>query len=222
VKTSEAVAARLREAGASFLANDNIAGHLLPGDAEALEREVAARVADLLGALVIDTAFDHNTERTAERVAKMFMREVMRGRYEPQPSVTDFPNVRKLDELYTVGPVTVRSMCSHHMVPIIGRAWFGVIPSDRVFGLSKFARLVEWVMARPQIQEEATVQLADLVERLIHPRGLALVVRASHLCTSWRGVRDNDTEMVTSVVRGAFKEKPEARAEFLALVEGGR
>lgn len=206
-----------------FRANDNIAAAIGDGDLADLEGEVAARVLSLLHALCIDVQGDHNTQGTAHRVARMLVREAMRGRFEPPPRMTDFPNVRELDEVYTVGPITVRSMCSHHLVPIVGRAWVGVVPNPtgKVIGLSKFTRLADWVMARPQIQEEATVQLADHLEKLIKPRGLALVVRAEHMCMTWRGVRDQGTEMVTSVMRGIFREKPEARAEVLALI-GGR
>jgi GTP cyclohydrolase I len=136
------------------------------------------------------------------------------------PSVTDFPNAKHLDEIYTIGPITVRSGCSHHMVPIMGKAWVGVLPSERVIGISKFIRLVEWIMARPQIQEEATVQVADLIEQLINPKGLAIVVRAQHQCMTWRGVRETDTSMTTSVMRGVFLTNPAARSEFLKLIEG--
>jgi GTP cyclohydrolase I len=223
VKKSDEIRARLVEARVPFAANDCIAAHLEPGDLDALEWEVAAHVSALLYSLVIDQDEDHNTIGTAKRVAKMLVREAMRGRYELPPRVTDFPNVRELDEVYTVGPITVRSMCSHHLVPIVGKAWVGVIPDakGKVIGLSKFTRLADWVMARPQIQEEATVQLADLLQQLVHPRGLALVVRAEHMCMTWRGVRDQGTEMVTSVMRGIFRDKPEARAEVLAHINGG-
>lgn len=204
------------ELGRPFTANDTIASVLLPGELEQLQDEVAARVADLLEALVIQQ--DHNTADTPRRVAKMLVREAMAGRYQPPPPSTDFPNAKELDEVYTVGPITVRSMCSHHLVPILGRAWLGVLPSHRVIGLSKFNRLTEWVMARPQIQEEATVQIADLIEEALHPQGLALVIEASHLCMTWRGVKDPGTKMVTSVMRGWFRDRPAARAEFLALI----
>lgn len=221
MSTADDIRARLIKAQLPWRANDNISAVIGSSDLDALEEEVAVRVLGLLRALVIDN--DHNTDGTARRVARMLVRESMRGRYEPQPRATDFPNVRELDEIYTVGPITVRSMCSHHLVPIVGRAWVGVIPepSGKVIGLSKFTRLADWVMARPQIQEEATVQLADLLEQLVQPRGLALVVRAEHMCMTWRGVRDQGTEMVTSVMRGIFRDKPEARAEVLSIINGG-
>lgn len=220
MKTATAIAERIRSAGGSFFANDNIAHHLEPGELEALERELVDTMGSVLRGLVIDTENDHNTQETAKRIAKMYVREVFRGRYQPMPSVTDFPNAKHLDEVYTIGPITVRSGCSHHMVPIMGKAWVGVLPSERVIGISKFIRLVEWIMARPQIQEEATVQVADLIERLINPKGLAIVVRAQHQCMTWRGVRETDTSMTTSVMRGVFLTNPAARSEFLKLIEG--
>jgi GTP cyclohydrolase I len=220
MKTATAIAERIRSAGGSFFANDNIAQHLEPGELEALERELVDTMGAVLRGLVIDTENDHNTQETAKRIAKMYVREVFRGRYQPMPSVTDFPNAKHLDEIYTIGPITVRSGCSHHMVPIMGKAWVGVLPSERVIGISKFIRLVEWIMARPQIQEEATVQVADLIEQLINPKGLAIVVRAQHQCMTWRGVRETDTSMTTSVMRGVFLTNPAARSEFLKLIEG--
>ena len=220
MKTAKAIAERIRSSGGSYFANDNISEHLQPGELEAVEAELIDGIRSVLAGLVIDTENDHNTRETAKRIAKMYVREVFCGRYQPMPSVTDFPNAKKLDEVYTIGPITVRSACSHHMVPIMGKAWIGVLPSERIIGISKFVRLVEWIMARPQIQEEATVQVADLVERLINPRGLAIVVRAQHECMTWRGVRETNTSMTTSVMRGVFFSNSAARHEFLKLIEG--
>ena len=122
------------------------------------------RVTDLLSSLVIDVENDPNTAETAGRIAKMFVREVFSGRYEPCPEATDFPNDRGFEDMITVGPFAVRSTCSHHFAPILGRCWVGIVPGERVIGISKYARLSEWVLKRPQIQEEAAVQLADLLE----------------------------------------------------------
>jgi len=182
--------------------------------------EVEAAAASLLEALRIDWRNDPNTRETPARVARMLVNETQRGRFHPRPKLTVFPNTRELDELYTVGPITVRSTCSHHLVPILGHAWIGVIPADTLIGLSKFHRLTEWIMARPQIQEEAAVQLADEIEALIRPHGLGVVVKAEHLCCTWRGVRDGGSEMVTSVMRGALRDKPAARAEFMEAIKG--
>lgn len=216
---SESIINRIRQDGGSFHANDNISKYLQPNEVEHLQVEVEEKVKALLQALVIDTENDHNTQETAKRIAKMYLREVFAGRYDPQPKITDFPNAKSLDQVYTLGPITVRSACSHHMVPITGRCWIGILPSDRVIGISKFVRLANWVLARPQIQEEATVQLADIIEELIKPKGLAVVIEATHQCMTWRGVKESETRMNTSVMRGAFRDEAETRAEFFRLIK---
>jgi GTP cyclohydrolase I len=185
-----------------------------------IREEVESAVKTLLEALKIDWKSDPNTQETPARVARMLVDETQRGRFYPPPRLTAFPNTRHLDELYTVGPIAVRSTCSHHLVPILGHAWIGVIPRDTLIGLSKFHRLTDWIMSRPQIQEEAAVQLADEIERLIDPRGLAVVIKAEHLCCTWRGVRDGGSEMVTNVMRGILREAPASRAEFMEAIKG--
>ena len=226
---SERVRQRLLAAGERFHANDNISAYLEPGELDEIQDEVAGHLEGVLRALVIDTESDHNTVDTAQRVAKMFVREVFVGRYVPQPRVTEFPNVAGLSELMIVGPVTVRSACSHHLCPIIGQVWVGVLPNESsdLIGLSKYARLVEWVMTRPQIQEEAIAQLAELLQEKMRPDGLAIVMKADHFCMQWRGVKDMDSKMTNSVMRGSFLKNADLRREFLALLasqqkNGGR
>lgn len=217
---SQKIRQRLVEAGHRFHANDSIADFLEAGETDLLLDEVAGKLEGVLESLVIDTESDHNTQDTARRVAKMFVKEVFRGRYDPPPPVTEFPNIAHLNELMIVGPVTVRSACSHHLCPIIGKVWVGVMPNEHseLIGLSKYARLVEWVMARPQIQEEAVIQLADLLQDKMRPDGIAIVLRADHYCMQWRGVKDMDSKMVNSVMRGSFLKNPNLRREFLALL----
>ena len=210
---------RLRESGLPFHANDNIAQVLREGELDLLEEEVADKVRDLLRSLVIDIDNDHNTEETAERVARMYIHEVFKGRYQDQPKIASFPNVKKLDEIYTVGPITVRSACSHHLVPILGSCWIGIKPGDRVIGLSKFSRVADWVFSRPHIQEEAVIILADEIERLCEPQGLAILVKAQHYCMKWRGVKEPQTSMMNSVVRGDFRHDPSLKQEFFELVK---
>ena len=217
---SRTIKKRIELDKANYFANDNIANFIHDGELEILKEEVTEKIQSLLESLIIDTKYDHNTIETAQRVAKMYLNEVFKGRYHKQPKVTDFPNAKNLDQIYTVGAISVRSACSHHLVPIIGKCWIGVIPSDRVIGLSKFNRIVDWVMSRPQIQEEAAIQLADTIEKLIKPKGLAVIIKAKHQCMTWRGVKDNDTEMVTSVMRGIFRETAEARSELMDLFKG--
>ena len=212
---------RIEAQKARFHANDNIAAFIKPGELEGLVDEVAEKMQAVLESLVIDTASDHNTQSTSRRVAKMYVQEVFNGRYTEQPELTKFPNVSRLNELMIIGPITVRSACSHHFCPIMGRIWIGVLPSkaSALIGLSKYSRLTEWVMCRPQIQEEAVVELADMLEKKIKPIGVAIVMDADHFCMQWRGVKDRDSKMVNSVMRGAFLKDSTLRREFLSLIE---
>ena len=213
---------RLQDAGQRFHANDNIAAFLNPHELEQLLDEVAEKMQGVLDSLVIDTVNDHNTQDTARRVAKMYVKEVFKGRYTHAPALTEFPNAEYLNELMIVGPITVRSACSHHLCPVIGKLWVGVLPNKQsnVIGLSKYARLVDWIMGRPQIQEEAIVQLADTIMEKTRPDGLAVVMECSHFCMSWRGVREMDSKMLNSVMRGVFLTNSTLRREFLALIPG--
>ena len=217
---SQRIRERLRRAKQRFHANDNIASFIEPGELEELTQEVADRMAAVLESLVIDTAQDHNTQDTARRVAKMYIHEVFRGRFAPMPPVTEFPNIEGLNELMIVGPITIRSASSHHLCPIMGRVWVGLLPNQHsnLIGLSKYARLVDWVMSRPQIQEEAITQAAELLMQIVKPDGLAVVMEADHYCMHWRGVKDTASKMVNSVMRGSFLKDAVLRREFLSLI----
>lgn len=220
VPVSVRIRERIQAARKRFHSNDNIAEFIQPGELELLLDEVEQKMQGVLDSMVIDTVSDHNTANTARRVAKMYLNEVFRGRYVEPPRITEFPNAERLNELMIVGPITVRSACSHHFCPVIGKLWIGIMPNEHtnVIGLSKYARLAEWVMGRPQIQEEAVVQLADLIMEKTQPDGLALVMEASHYCMAWRGVKDLDSKMINSVMRGVFLKDPALRREFLALI----
>lgn len=218
---SERIRARLVQAGQRWHANDNIAAFMRDGELDELRAEVQDKLQDVLHALVIDTDDDHNTRDTARRVAKMFVDEVFHGRYVPEPDVTTFPNVSRLDQLMVVGPIKVRSACSHHLCPILGKVWIGVLPNpdSELIGLSKYTRIAEWIMSRPQIQEEAVVMLADELERCVKPDGLAIVMQADHFCVHWRGVKDDEATMKNVVMRGAFARDKDLRHEFLDLLD---
>ncbi|MFM1835152.1 MAG: hypothetical protein RJB52_1361, partial [Pseudomonadota bacterium] len=215
VPLSQVIRQRITASKARFHANDNIAEFIEPGEVDGLVQEVAQKLQGVLESLVIDTKSDHNTRGTksdhntrgtALRVAKMYINEVFHGRYTPQPSLTKFPNISHLNELMIIGPIAVKSACSHHLCPIMGRVWIGVLPDKQtaLIGLSKYARITEWVMCRPQIQEEAVVELANILEQKMKPTGLALVMEADHFCMQWRGVKDLNSKMVNSVMRGSF------------------
>jgi len=214
------IRSRLQQAGRRFHANDSIHDVIQEGEIDLLIDEVEQRVQGVLEALVIDTASDHNTRETARRIAKMYVTEVFRGRFFRPPTVTQFPNAEQLNELMIVGPVKVRSACSHHFCPIIGHVWIGLMPNERsnLIGLSKYVRLTDWIMTRPQIQEEAITQLADLLVAKMKPDGLAVVMEADHFCMHWRGVKDENARMITSVMRGAFLKDHSLRREFLSLI----
>jgi GTP cyclohydrolase I len=217
---SQRIRRRLLAKQQRYHANDNISAFIEPGELEELTKEVAAKMAGVLESLVIDLEHDHNTRETARRVAKMYVNEVFRGRFVPMPNVTEFPNASHLNELMIMGPITVRSACSHHLCPIMGRLWIGVMPNQQsnLIGLSKYSRLVEWIMTRPQIQEEAVIQLADILVKRVKPDGLAVVMEADHFCMHWRGVKDNASKMTNSVMRGVFLKDGALRREFLSLI----
>lgn len=219
---SHRIRERLQARRTRYFANDNIAASIEPGELDELVEEVGAKLQLVLESLVIDTAADHNTRDTGRRVARMFIHEVFAGRYTPMPPVTEFPNASALDELMIVGPITVRGACSHHLCPIIGKVWIGVMPNKRsnLIGLSKYARIAQWIMGRPQIQEEAVVQLADLLQQKMQPDGLAVLMEADHFCMQWRGVKDSEARMTNSVMRGAFRDDAALRREFLSLIRG--
>lgn len=217
---SSRIRTRIKRAKKRFHANDNIAAFLEDGELEELLDEVEGKFRGVLESLVIDTDSDHNTQDTARRVAKMYLTEVFRGRYVEPPPVTEFPNAEALNELMIVGPIKVRSACSHHFCPIMGRLWIGIMPNEHsnLIGLSKYSRLAEWVMSRPQIQEEAITQLAEVLMTKVRPDGLAVVMEADHFCMHWRGVKDDETKMINSVMRGSFLKDHILRGEFLALL----
>jgi GTP cyclohydrolase I len=217
---SARIRSRLIGAKQRYHANDNISAYVMEGEVDALRTEVEGKMAEVLKSLVIDTEGDHNTQETARRVAKMFLTEVFKGRYHAMPVVTEFPNIEQLNELLIVGPITARSACSHHFCPILGKVWIGIMPNENsnLIGLSKYARICDWVMSRPQIQEEAVIQLANILQDKVKPDGLAIVIEADHFCMHWRGVKDADSRMTNSVMRGSFLKDPDLRREFLALL----
>ena len=202
----------------STKANDTIYDCLDVGDLQDIENEVADAFQGVLEALGIDTQNDHNTKDTARRVAKMFVHEIFRGRYYPPPIVTAFPNVKQYDQIYMSGPISINSTCAHHFQPITGKAYVGIFPGKKVVGLSKFNRMVDWVASRPQIQEEMTEQIADMIEQETEAKGVAVIVKAEHFCMTARGVKEHESDMLTSVVRGIFRDDPAIKAEFFSLL----
>jgi GTP cyclohydrolase I len=216
-KTSDIIKERIVTAKTRFHANDNIAEFIKPGELELLQAEVQDEMQRVLSSLVIDTEHDHNTKETAKRVAKMFLNETFGGRYIPEPRVTSFPNMG-YNNLYTTGPITIRSTCAHHLQNIVGKCWVGIFPEKEVIGLSKFNRLVHHIAERPQIQEEMTTQIADKLVKYAKTPNVAVVVKAEHHCMTHRGVKEHDSDMTTAVMLGKFRDDPNLKQEFYNLM----
>lgn len=210
---SQIIRNRIIKSGERFHSNDNISKFINPGELELLQQEVEKQFQDVLESLVIDTEHDHNTRETARRVAKMYIHETFGGRYNPAPRITSFPNLG-YKSLYTSGPISVRSVCAHHFQNIVGNCWIGVIPEGEVIGLSKFNRLVHHIAERPQIQEEMTTQIADALIDFAKTPNIAVIVKAEHHCMSQRGVKEHESDMTTSIMRGAFAVDPGLKQEF--------
>ena len=164
---------------------------------------------------------DPNCERTPRRLSKMFINELLAGRYAPPPKSTIFPNRKKVDELIISKGIEVMSVCSHHWQPISGTCAIGYIPGNYVIGISKLSRIVDWFARRGQIQEELGEQIADYIEELMHPKALGVVIKARHYCMIARGVRGSEEKsfMVTSVMRGYLANDLNLRNEFLKLLD---
>lgn len=215
---SQVIRERIQQAGARFHANDNIADFINFGELDMLVDEVAEKFQGVLLSLIIDTENDHNTQDTARRVAKMFVKETFSGRYRSVPKITAFPNMG-YKSLYTTGPISVRSTCAHHFQNIVGRCWVGIVPEQEVIGLSKFNRLVHHICERPQIQEEMTTQIAEALKQYAKTDNIAVVVKAEHHCMTHRGVREHENDMVTAIMLGAFESDPALKKEFYDILK---
>ena len=216
---SEVIRERIKKGQSRYFANDNISEFIEDEyEIDELVDEVADKFEAVIRSLIIDTSNDHNTQGTARRVAKMFVKEIFWGRYANPPKVTAFPNVTEYDELYVTGPITIRSTCAHHFQNIVGKAYIGVFPGKNVIGLSKFNRITDWIASRPQIQEEMTVQIADAIEKETEADGVAVLIQAEHHCMTQRGVKEHESDMTTSVMRGAFRNNPHLKQEFFNII----
>ena len=129
-----------------------------------------------------------------------------------------FPNVKQYDQLYITGPISIDSTCAHHFQPINGKCYIGIFPGDKVIGLSKFNRVVDWVASRPQIQEEMTEQIADMIEKETEAKGVAVIIKAQHFCMTARGVKEHESDMLTSVLRGILRDDDSLRLELFSLL----
>ena len=216
IPISETIRNRILAASSKFFCNDNISKYINEGELDLLVNEVSDKFQNVLESLIIDTSIDHNTKDTAKRVAKMMVLEIFSGRYIDPPSITSFPNTTEYDQLYITGPITIRSTCAHHFQPIYGKCYIGIFPDKKVIGLSKFNRIIDWIASRPSIQEELTMQIADEIEKETEAKGVAVVIKAEHFCMKMRGVKENHSDMTTSIMRGCFRDDSSLKQEFLS------
>ena len=178
----------------------------------------ARKLEELLDVLRVDHQSDHNTRDTPARVARMLVNETLAGRFAPPPTITAFENAEQYASLLVTGPITVRSTCAHHMMPIYGNAYIGIVPSPhgRIIGLSKYDRIVDHFSARLQIQEELVQQIGRYIQDATSPNGLAVRISAVHMCKTHRGVRASGlSRMVTNAWFGHMKGDAALRQEFL-------
>lgn len=197
-----------------------ISGQSFKGAEDKVERlpSVEKALGDFLTALGYDWEMDPNMKDTPKRVAKMYINETTTGSYDAPPRITVFPNQAGYKGMVIQKRIKVKSLCSHHLQPFIGEAYVAYIPGDTVGGLSKLNRTVEYFSRRPQLQEQLTQQIHDFVnETFKNNQGVAVYISCQHLCCKIRGVND-DSEMDTSTLSGAFESNPETRAEFYSVI----
>ena len=213
--TSNVITKRLRNAGARYWAGDNISAYLHEGDKEALIEELTTKFEDVLDSLVIDRANDPNSNDTGRRLAKMYINELMSGRYDPMPNATAFPN--HMEDRYE-GMLVVRSeiksMCSHHHQPVAGVAYIGLIAADTLIGLSKYTRIAQWCSRRGTLQEELNNVIANEIQKATGTENLGVYVQATHGCCENRGIMATSSLTQTTVLRGAFKDDASTKKEF--------
>jgi GTP cyclohydrolase I len=200
------------------LCNGTVEGYSDRASKALMMAAASKKLEELFDVLHIDHVNDHNTRDTPRRVAKMFVEEILRGRYDAPPKITEFENVDRYENLIVSGPIDVRSMCAHHLMPIYGQAFIGVLPSPdgKIIGLSKYDRIVDYFCSRLQIQEELVAQIGNYIVDMTVPKGLAVRISAVHMCKTHRGVRASDqSRMVSSAFYGEMLHNSDLKNEFL-------
>ena len=212
---SEEIKARLREAGKRFWAGDNISEFIKDGEKQQLIDELAPKFEDVLQGLIIDTENDPNSNGTGKRLAKMYINELMAGRYDPMPKATAFPNdsMDRYEGMLVVRS-ELKSMCSHHHQPVAGVAYIGIIAADKLIGLSKYTRIAQWCARRGTLQEELANDIAKEIQAATDAEHLGVYIQATHGCCENRGIMATSSLTQTTVLRGAFKEDAGTKKEF--------
>src|SRR5210317_1206186 len=212
---SNIITQRIKKANKRYWAGDNISDYLHDGDKEALIEELTPKFEAVLDSLIIDRENDPNSHGTGKRLAKMYINELMAGRYSPMPNATSFPN--HLEDRYD-GMLVVRSelksMCSHHHQPVAGVAYIGIIAADKLIGLSKYTRIAQWCARRGTLQEELANDIAREIQKATGAEHLGVYIQATHGCCENRGIMAHSSLTQTTVLKGAFKDDPGTKKEF--------
>ena len=213
--TSKKIKQRLQKAGKRFWAGDNIADFIEDGEKQQLIDELAVKFEDVLQGLVIDTDNDPNSMDTGRRLAKMYINELMAGRYEPMPNATAFPNdsIDRYEGMLVVRS-ELTSMCSHHHQIVKGVAYIGIIASEKLIGLSKYTRIAQWCAERGTLQEELANDIAREIMKATGSKNLGVYIQATHGCVENRGVLAHSSLTQTTVLEGSFFEDPGTKKEF--------
>ena len=216
MKKYEEVTRRIKDANKRYWAGDNISAFIYEGEKQKLIDEAAEKFEGVLDALIIDRATDPNSHGTAKRLAKMYYNELMQGRYDKIPNATAFPN--EGEDAYT-GMLVVRSelksVCSHHHQPVTGVAYIGIIPNGKVIGLSKYTRIAQWCARRGTLQEELANDIAREISKATDSKHLGVYIQATHGCCENRGIMAHSSLTQTTVLKGAFKDDPGTKKEFM-------
>jgi len=216
MSVSETIRNRIKAAGGRYWAGDNISEYILPEEIDPLIDELNARFDAVLDSLVIDRENDPNSRGTGRRLAKMYVNEVMSGRYSPAPDATAFPNDGEdRYEGMLVVRSELRSMCSHHHQPVKGVAYIGIIAAQKLIGLSKYTRIAQWCARRGTLQEELCNDIAKEIEKATGAKDIGVYVQATHGCCENRGIMAHSSLTQTTVLKGAFKDDPGTKKEFM-------
>ena len=213
---SSKIKQRLQDTGTRFWAGDNISEHIYDGERQELIEELKGKFEGVLDSLIIDRENDPNSHDTARRLAKMYVNELMYGRYFPMPNATAFPN--HVEDGYD-GMLVVRSelksVCSHHHQPVTGVAYIGIIAADTLIGLSKYTRIAQWCARRGTLQEELCNDIAKEIMKATGSKNVGVYIQATHGCCENRGIQAHSSLTQTTVLKGAFQEDQTTKKEFM-------
>ncbi len=212
---SERILERIQASNTRYWAGDNISEYILDSERSELVDELTVKFEGVLDSLLIDRHTDPNSQGTARRLAKMYLYEIMAGRYDPAPDATAFPNDSEdRYEGMLVVRSELRSMCSHHHQPVAGVAYIGIIAAQKLIGLSKYTRIAQWCSRRGTLQEELANDIAREIMKATGSENVAVYIQATHGCCENRGIMAHSSLTQTTVLKGAFKEDGNTKKEF--------